>query len=67
MGFCDSFRRRRLELTGPESVATLENMQGYFQDGANWTQGMYENADGARCLVGAAFCFAGCWRVRWLR
>jgi hypothetical protein len=53
-GFCANFRRRRLELTGPESIVTLENMQGYFQDGANWTQGMYENANGARCLVGAA-------------
>jgi hypothetical protein len=54
MGFCDNFRRRRLELTGRESVETLEQMQDYLQDGANWTQGMYENASGARCLVGAA-------------
>ena len=49
-----NYRRRRLELTGRESAETLEHMQGYFQDGANWTQGMYENASGARCLVGAA-------------
>src|SRR5690349_2737080 len=54
MGFCENFRKRRLELTGPESVETLEHMQEHFQDGANWTQGMYENANGARCLVGAA-------------
>jgi hypothetical protein len=54
MGFCENFRRRRLELTGRESAETLEHMQDYFQDGENWTQGMYENANGARCLVGAA-------------
>ena len=54
MGFFDNYRQRRLELTGRESAATLEHMQDYFQDGANWTQGMYENANGARCLVGAA-------------
>jgi hypothetical protein len=54
MGFCNNFRHRRLELTGRESGETLGLMQAWFQDGANWTQGMYENASGARCLVGAA-------------
>lgn len=54
MGFIQNFRQRRLELTGDESAATLAHMQDYFQDGANWTQGMYANASGARCLVGAA-------------
>jgi hypothetical protein len=55
MGYCDSFAKRRLELTGPESVETLEHIQGYLGDGTNWTQGMYQNAEGARCLVGAAY------------
>jgi hypothetical protein len=58
MGFLgklfDDFRERRHELTGSESAATLQHMQDYFRDGANWTQGMYENANGARCIVGAA-------------
>jgi hypothetical protein len=54
MGYCTNYAKRRFELTGGESVATLEHMQDYFQDGANWTQGMYENTNGARCLVGAA-------------
>jgi hypothetical protein len=54
MGYFANYSKRRLELTGSESAATLEHMQVYFQDGANWTQGMYENASGARCLVGAA-------------
>ena len=54
MGFFANYQKRRLELTGRESAATLEHMQVYFQDGANWTQGMYENTSGARCLVGAA-------------
>jgi hypothetical protein len=54
MGFIENYRLRRLELTGRESAETLELMQDYFQDGANWTQQMYENANGARCLVGAA-------------
>lgn len=54
MGYFANYAKRRLELTGGESAATLEHMQVYFQNGANWTQGMYENASGARCLVGAA-------------
>jgi hypothetical protein len=58
MGFIETFgksyRQRRLELTGQESAATLEHMQSYFEDGANWTKEMYTNATGARCLVSAA-------------
>ena len=54
MGFFDAYRRTRRDLSMPESMATLDQMQDYFQDGKNWTQGMYENASGARCLVGAA-------------
>ena len=54
MGYFANYRQRRLELTGGESAATLEYMQSYFQDATNWTQGMYENANGARCLVAAA-------------
>lgn len=54
MSFIDNYRRRRLATSGPESIATLDHMEGYFRNGANWTQGMYENANGARCLVGAA-------------
>jgi hypothetical protein len=54
MGYFANYSKRRRELTGRESAETLEHMQVYFQDGTNWTQGMYENASGARCLVGAA-------------
>jgi hypothetical protein len=58
MGFIEKigndYRQRRVELTGPESFETLDNMRGFFADGSNWTQQMYENANGARCLVGAA-------------
>ncbi len=54
MGFFDAYRRTRLALSVPESMATLEHMEEYFSDRSNWTQNMYENANGARCLVGAA-------------
>lgn len=54
MGFFSNYNKRRLELTARESAETLEHMQHYFQDGANWTQGQYASASGARCLVGAA-------------
>lgn len=54
MGFSEGYRRCRLEHTGRESAETLKHMQDYYTDEANWTQGMYENANGARCLVGAA-------------
>jgi hypothetical protein len=54
MGFFTNYNRRRLELTGGESAATLQHMQEYFSDGENWTRGAYENATGSRCLVGAA-------------
>jgi hypothetical protein len=54
MGFFDSYRQHRVSLTGPESVDTLSYMEGYFQGGANWTQGTYHRPDGSKCLVGAA-------------
>jgi len=54
MGFFDSYRRRRVATTGPESLATLQYMEDYFQNGAHWTQHAYQRADGSRCLVGAA-------------
>jgi hypothetical protein len=54
MGFFDSYRRRRAANTGPESIGTLEYMEDFFQNGANWTQHAYQRADGTRCLVGAA-------------
>ncbi|MGE4046476.1 MAG: hypothetical protein AB7F35_16580 [Acetobacteraceae bacterium] len=54
MGFFENYRQRRAELTGAESADTLTYMLDYLQDGANWTQQMYENANGARCLVAAA-------------
>jgi hypothetical protein len=54
MGYFANYNRRRLELTGRESVETLELMQDHYQDGANWTQHMYQNANGARCLIAAA-------------
>jgi len=54
MGFFESYRRRRIATTRPESMATLQYMEDYFRDGANWTQHAYQRADGSRCLVGAA-------------
>ncbi|MGD0109656.1 MAG: hypothetical protein ABSC06_37370 [Rhodopila sp.] len=58
MGFMEKlgndFRQRRAELTGPESIATLEHLDEHFLNEANWTQHMYENTNGARCLVAAA-------------
>lgn len=54
MSFWDAYRDRRRATSIPESVETLEHMQSYFQDGANWTRDMYRNASGARCLVAAA-------------
>ena len=54
MSYFENYRQRRHALTGSESVATLDHMKSHFADGANWTQGMYENASGAHCLVGAA-------------
>jgi hypothetical protein len=53
MGIFDSYRQRRRSLTGPESVATLSYMEEFFQNGANWTQGVYHRTDGTKCLVGA--------------
>jgi hypothetical protein len=58
MGFLEKlgndYRERRAELTGRESFETLDNMDVFLADGANWTQQMYESTNGARCLVGAA-------------
>jgi len=54
MGFFSSYRQERAGLTGPESVDTLSHMETFFRDGSKWTRDVYERADGARCLVGAA-------------
>ena len=54
MGVFSGYRERRVSLTGEESLATLLHMENFFQDGANWTQGVYNAANGAKCLVGAA-------------
>lgn len=54
MPFFDSYRQRRLGLTGPESVATLDHMEDYFQGGDKWTQDVYTGPDNTKCLVGAA-------------
>jgi hypothetical protein len=54
MSFFDDFRKARARLTGPESIATLDYMQDFLNDGANWTQGVYTAANGSRCLVAAA-------------
>jgi hypothetical protein len=54
MGFRDSMRQRRFNLTGRESVEQLADMEGFFQGGTNWTRGAYERSNGTKCLVGAA-------------
>jgi hypothetical protein len=54
MSIFDDYRARRRATSTPESVGTLEHMDSYFSDEGNWTQSMYANANGARCLVGAA-------------
>jgi hypothetical protein len=54
MSFLSGYWKTRLALTGPESVETLDAMEGFFQGGANWTQGVYQRPNGQRCLVGAA-------------
>ena len=54
MGFFDSKQKRRVSLTGRESVATLDHMEDFFQGGANCTQGAYHRSNGTKCLVGAA-------------
>jgi hypothetical protein len=51
----DSYYQRRARHTGRESEATLDHMLGFFgDDGANWTPDVYSDAEGRRCLVGAA-------------
>jgi len=54
MGLINSYRQRRREISGPESVATLDHMMSFFGDGQNWAQHVYQGADGGKCLVGAA-------------
>jgi hypothetical protein len=53
MGFFRDYRQRRVSLTGPESVATLNAIEWFFQGGRNWTQGAYHRLNGNKCLVGA--------------
>jgi hypothetical protein len=54
MGMRDSYQQRRSRHTCRESEATLEHMQEFFADGGNWIPNAYSDADGRRCLVGAA-------------
>jgi hypothetical protein len=54
MGLFEDFRKARARLTGPESIATLDYMEDFLNGGMNWTQGVYNAANGARCLVSAA-------------
>jgi hypothetical protein len=54
VGFFDNCRAARATLTAPETIATLDHMEEFFNNGKNWKKGVYSAADGARCLVGAA-------------
>jgi hypothetical protein len=54
MSFRSSYWKTRLALTGRKSAETLTAMEGYFQGGKNWAQGVYHAPDGRKCLVGAA-------------
>jgi hypothetical protein len=54
MSIFDSYRQRRREISGQESVATLDHMKDFFGDGQNWAQHVYQGTDGGRCLVAAA-------------
>jgi hypothetical protein len=54
MSLIDAYRQRRREISGPESVATLDHMRSFFSDGQNWAQHVYHGGDGGKCLVGAA-------------
>jgi hypothetical protein len=47
------YQQTRARLTAPESHATLDAMERFFQGGANWVQGAY-HWRGKACLVGAA-------------
>jgi hypothetical protein len=54
MSFLKGYWQRRISLTSPESIKTLDAMERFFRDGKNWTQGAYHSPDGTKCLVGAA-------------
>jgi hypothetical protein len=54
MSLRDSYQQRRARHTGRESVATLDHMEEFFAGGGNWIPNAYSDADGRRCLVGAA-------------
>jgi hypothetical protein len=54
LNFFEKVRKARAKYTGPESVATLDYMEDFLNGGVNWTQGEYNAANGARCMVGAA-------------
>jgi hypothetical protein len=54
MGIRSSYWKTRLALTSPESVETLTAIEGFFQGGRRWTQGVYHASNGQKCLVGAA-------------
>jgi hypothetical protein len=52
MGFFSDYRQRRLALMGPESVATIEAIERFFDGGRNWTRFAY-HWWGKKCVVGA--------------
>ena len=54
MAFFENYRREMAQLAVPESVASIDYIEDFFQNGANWTRDTYKAANGARCLVGAA-------------
>jgi hypothetical protein len=54
MSLRDSYQQRRSRHTGRASLATLEHMEEFFAGGANWIPNAYSDAEGRRCLVGAA-------------
>jgi hypothetical protein len=54
MAFFNNCRREMAKLAAPESVATLDYIEDFFQNGLNWTRDSYRADSGARCLVGAA-------------
>jgi hypothetical protein len=54
MAFFDNCRREMAQLAVPESVATIDHIEDFFQNGEFWTRDTYKAANGARCLVAAA-------------
>jgi hypothetical protein len=54
MAFFENYRREMAQLAVPESVASIDYIEDFFQNGANWTRDTYKAANGARCLVAAA-------------